>query len=142
MKDLLLKLFKTKNTKVQTTMKPTLTRLATHYKPSIKFVGTRHTNFPKKTGSDMKTVPHPCSLNGVFPGSNECVPITEFLKKQIPLTIKPYVAPVQSVKSPYSFVNRPLGENEVDSIFKLPSRYQSRPIELDECDVINAGGAL
>ncbi|KAG0660588.1 hypothetical protein C6P44_003092 [Monosporozyma unispora] len=123
-------------------MKPTLTRLATHYKPSIKFVGTRHTVFPKKAGEEGKIIPHPCSLDGILPGSKECVPIPEFLKNQLPLTIKPYVAPIQIVESPYSFVNRPLGDNEVDSIFKLPPKYQSRPIEVDECDVINAGGAF
>lgn len=125
----------------QDTMKPTFVRLATHYKPSIKFVGTRHPVTPR-SATGAKIMPHPCSPSGILPGSSECVPVQEFLKSQLPLVIKPYVAPVQVVKGPYSFVTRPLEPNEVDSVFKLPPKYQFKPIELDECEVINGGGAL
>lgn len=126
---------------LQDTMKPTSVRLATHYKPSIKFVGTRHPVIPKSTiGGKLK--PHPCSPSGVLPGTADCVPVQEFLKKQLPFVVKPYVAAVQPIKGPYSFVSRPLEPNEVDSVFKLPPEYQFKPIEMDECEVINSGGAL
>ncbi|KAK5778928.1 hypothetical protein RI543_003856 [Arxiozyma heterogenica] len=122
-------------------MKPTSVRLATHYKPSIKFVGTRHPVIHKST-IEGKLKPHPCSPSGVLPGTTDCVPIQEFLKKQLPFVVKPYMAAVQQIKGPYSFVSRPLEPNEVDSVFKLPPEYQFKPIEMDECEVINGGGAL
>lgn len=125
-------------------LKVTSVRYATHYTPSIKFVGTRHTFFPKKQAGDAIT-PHTCSLNGILPGSSECVPAGEFLKNQLPLVVKLFVMSKPqggTVKNAYSYVSRPLESNEVDSIFKLPPRYQNRPIDLQECDVINAGGAL
>lgn len=122
-------------------MKPTFTRLATHYKPSIKFVGTRHPIFPKTPSKDGKLVPHPCSFDGIVPGSPSCVSVEAFLKKQLPFIVEPYIAPVRHSQGPYSFVSRPLEPNEVDSILKLPLKYQPKLIEPDECEVINSGGA-
>ena len=126
---------------LQEKMKPTFIRLTTHYKPSIKFIGKRH-SFAPKSATGGKLMPHPCSPHGILPGSSECIPVHDLLKNQLPLIIKPYVVPIEVSKDSYSFVSRPLEPNEVDSVFKLPSKYRFKPIELDECEIINGGGVL
>ncbi|CEP62989.1 alpha-ketoglutarate dehydrogenase subunit KGD4 LALA0_S06e08482g [Lachancea lanzarotensis] len=126
-------------------MRQTAVRLSKTYTPMIKFVGGRH---PLLQHSGSAT-PHPCTMDGILPGSKECEPAGDFHSKLKPFEVVPYKTNKSAQKgagaktgSNYTFTSRPLKENEVDSIFDLPTRFQLRPFAEAEIDSINAGGAL
>lgn len=112
----------------------------------IKFVGTRHP-IPKGTGEIHA---HPCTVNGLLPGSKDCVNAADFLSKLKPFQITPYKDPKKASSSgsknpsskKYQYVQRSLEANEVASIFDLPQRFKFKPLQDNEIDTINAGGAL
>lgn len=131
-------------------MHQTVTKLAKAYTPMIKFVGGRHP-IPKQTGPMHS---HPCAVNGLIPGSKDCVPVADFLSKLRPFVVVPFKTPGKAkAKSPvvpsssgtngkYVFANRPLEEDEVSSISQLPARFRYKPIDELESEAINGGGAL
>ncbi|SCU82863.1 LAFA_0D00474g1_1 [Lachancea sp. 'fantastica'] len=125
-------------------MRQTAVRLSKTYTPMIKFVGGRH---PLVQHSGSATS-HPCTIDGLLPGSKDCVPAGEFLSKLRPFEVVPYKTKKSVAKgagastgSNYTFTSRPINENEVDSIFNLPKRFQLPPFAEAEMDAINAGGA-
>ncbi|SCV04737.1 LAME_0H20846g1_1 [Lachancea meyersii CBS 8951] len=126
-------------------MRQTAVSLAKSYTPMIKFVGGKH---PLVQHPNSAT-PHPCTIDGMLPGSKECVPVAEYLGKLKLFEVVPYKTKKSPQKSAgttkgsaYTFTSRPLKENEVDSIFDLPPRFQLRPFAESEIESINAGGAL
>lgn len=127
-------------------MRSSTVRLAKTYSPMIKFVGTRHP-IPKGTGEIHA---HPCTVNGLLPGSKDCVNAADFLSKLKPFQITPYKDPKKASSSgsknpsskKYQYVQRSLEANEVASIFDLPQRFKFKPLQDNEIDTINAGGAL
>ncbi|CCK70048.1 alpha-ketoglutarate dehydrogenase subunit KGD4 KNAG_0D02990 [Huiozyma naganishii CBS 8797] len=125
-------------------MRPTVVKMARVYAPKIKFVGTRHPVFPR-LASDAAV--HPCATSGVRPGSPGCIAVDAFLKKQTPFVVEKVQAHAQAqaqtkaIPGRYTYTDRPLGENEVDSVFKLPARFQYRTLDDAEIEAINAGGA-
>ncbi|SCU95580.1 LADA_0G16358g1_1 [Lachancea dasiensis] len=126
-------------------MRQTAVKLAQSYTPMIKFVGTKHPVL-KHAGSAA----HPCTVDGIMPGSEACQPAGDFLSKLQPFQVIPYknkkASPGKSAApqsgSKYEFVSRPLQENEVSSIFELSPRFKLRPFDESEIESINAGGAL
>ncbi|CAI4061206.1 hypothetical protein SKDZ_06G1170 [Saccharomyces kudriavzevii ZP591] len=110
------------------------------YEPMIKFVGTRHP-FVKHAS---EVIVHPCATNGVLPGSRECIPASVFMENYKPFRVVPIkhgakIGHSASKTSP--FVDRPLGKDELSSIFELPARFQYKPINEKELESINSGGA-
>lgn len=138
-------------------MRQTVAKLAHAYTPMIKFVG-KHPHI-KHSGAVKE---HPCATSGLLPGSQDCVPAGEFLTNLKPFKVIPYQSsksngPVSGSTSPtgsasakiaetnksrYAFVDRPLQENEVGSIFELPARFRFKPISEVESEAINGGGAI
>ncbi|AET40418.1 alpha-ketoglutarate dehydrogenase subunit KGD4 Ecym_6010 [Eremothecium cymbalariae DBVPG len=103
--------------------------------PMIKFVGGRHA-----IGA-MNVVPHPCTVDGLMPGSDRWLSVRDFLAKQAPFEVIPYVSKGGSGGGgQYVFKQRPLKENEVSSLLELPKKYRMRPMEELEIDIINHGG--
>lgn len=137
-------------------MRQTVVRLAHAYTPMIKFVGGKH-EIVKHQGAVKG---HPCAVDGLKPGSQDCVSAGEFLSKLKPFQVVPYhggasrgasgsaaatgksPAATDKNKSRYVFQNRPLKDNEVGSIAELPSRFRGRPISDLEAEAINGGGAI
>ncbi|SCU87951.1 LANO_0D00606g1_1 [Lachancea nothofagi CBS 11611] len=126
-------------------MRQTAVKLAKSYTPLIKFVGTKHPVL-EHSGS---VHPHPCTIDGILPGSDSCVSAKDFLSKLKPFEVVPYKTKKPSQKPAggnvgraYEFVSRPLHENELASISELPVRFKLRPFEDVEMESINAGGAL
>ncbi|SCW02953.1 LAFE_0F17920g1_1 [Lachancea fermentati] len=125
-------------------MRQTAAKLAKSYTPMIKFVGTKHPIPPH--ASEIKA--HPCTVAGMLPGSPECIPAGEFLSKLKPFKVVPFKGQGarnkvgENSNKAYKFTDRPLKEDEVASIFELPSKFHFRPIDSAEMDAINAGGAL
>lgn len=139
-------------------MRQTVAKLAQAYTPMIRFVGGRHPQI-KHSGA-VKC--HPCTVDGLLPGSEGCVSAGEFLSKQKPFQVFPYRSSKGSGKSGaasssgdpagaelaeknrsrYAFVDRPLKDHELDSIFELPARFRYKPISDVEAEAINGGGAL
>ncbi|CUS24232.1 LAQU0S14e03158g1_1 [Lachancea quebecensis] len=126
-------------------MRQTAIRLAKSYTPMIKFVGARHPVIHHTGGAGA----HACALDGVAPGSSQCLPAAEYLKKLQPFEVVSYKVkstPKRGIsgtdKRGYTYTDRALQENEVASVLSLPKRFRVRPLEDPEIDVINAGGAL
>ncbi|QLQ80028.1 hypothetical protein HG537_0D00280 [Torulaspora globosa] len=139
-------------------MRKTVVKLAQVYTPMIRFVGGRHPQIKHSGGVKC----HPCTVDGLLPGSEGCVPVGEFLSKQKPFQVFSYrsskssgqsgvaSSPAGSAaaelaeknRSRYAFVERPLKNNELDSIFELPARFRYKPISDLEAEAINGGGAL
>ncbi|KAL3229291.1 Alpha-ketoglutarate dehydrogenase subunit 4, mitochondrial [Nakaseomyces bracarensis] len=121
-------------------MNPSAVRLAKAYEPMIKFVGTRHPVLKHD-----KVLPHPCTVEGLMPGSAQATPVADFLKNYKPFQIFPYKNPNASSAvgsgSKYQYTERPLKENEVASTAELPARFQYKPIDEAELESINSGGA-
>lgn len=133
-------LSKTTNTAEQN-MKPSAVRLAKAYEPLIKFVGTRHP-IPKHD----KVLAHPCTIDGLMPGSKDTTPVADFLKNYTPFQVTPYKNPKGSSGAPagskYQYTERPLKEGEVSSTAELPLRFQYKLIDEAELEAINSGGAF
>ena len=134
-------------------MRQSAVRLAKAYTPMIKFVGGKH-QIVKHEGAAKG---HPCATDGLKPGSQGCVPAGEFLSKLKPVEVVNYrgsssqpqkAASGKSTgagdknSSRYVFQNRPLKDNEVGSIFELPTRFRVKPISDIEAEAINGGGAV
>lgn len=139
-------------------MRPTVTKLAKAYTPMIRFVGGRHPQI-KHTGGVHE---HPCTVDGLLPGSKGCTPAGEFLSHLKPFQVVPYRSGKTGAKtgaassaagsaaaelaeknrSRYAFVDRPLKDHEVGSIFELPARFRYKPIGELEAEAIDTGGAL
>ncbi|KAM3160356.1 37S ribosomal protein YMR-31, mitochondrial [Lachancea thermotolerans] len=125
-------------------MRQTVVRLAKSYTPMIKFVGARHPVVQHTGGAGA----HACALDGIAPGSSQCLPAAEYLSKLKPFEVVSYKVkntPKKGVsetdKRRLTFTDRALHENEVASVLDLPQRFRVRPLEDPEIDVINAGGA-
>lgn len=119
------------------TMNPSAVRLAKAYEPMVKFVGGRHPVL--KHG---KALAHPCTVDGLMPGSLGVTPVSEFLKNYKPFQVFSYKNPKStSATSKYQYTDRPLKENEVASTAELPPRFQYRPLDEAELEAINSGGA-
>lgn len=132
-------------------MRQTAVRLAHAYTPMIKFLGGRHPII--EHGGQTKA--HPCTIDGLLPGSKDCLPVGEFLSKLRPFKVVPYNNSESGAKkstssssggatqhkSKYLYVDRPLEKNEVTSVSQLPQRFRFKPIDDNEADVINGGGA-
>lgn len=86
--------------------------------------------------------PHACAIDGIMPGSKDCVSVKDFLSKISHFRIIPYRRSVSSdiEGCEYGFSNRNLEENEVSSISELPKKFQMRPMEEYEMEYINNGG--
>ncbi|SMN22752.1 similar to Saccharomyces cerevisiae YFR049W YMR31 Mitochondrial ribosomal protein of the small subunit, has similarity to human mitochondrial ribosomal protein MRP-S36 [Maudiozyma saulgeensis] len=127
-------------------MLPTQVRLAHAYKPLIKFVGNKAALVDiLKSHNYEQTKPHPCTINGIAPGSKDCLSVDDILSKQLPFKVVPYVNknPVTSSSdNKYNFTPRGLKEGELNSIFELPKKYQYKPIDDLEIEAINNGGAI
>lgn len=125
-----------------TTMNPTSTKLAKQaYVPMIKFIGTKH---PIIKHPD-KIIAHPCSMNKILPGSSECISVEQYLKNTIPFKVVPFKSIVNQNAvglGKYTYVERPLQENELASVLDLPLRFRPKPIDDLELDSINSGGAF
>ncbi|QLL33080.1 hypothetical protein HG536_0D06020 [Torulaspora globosa] len=138
-------------------MRQTVAKLAQAYVPMIKFVGGRHPQIQHSGAVKC----HPCTVDGLLPGSDGCVPAGEFLSKQKPFQVFPYRSNgsgqfgsgsssagsasaelAEKNRSRYAFVDRPLKDKELDSIFELPARFRYKPISDLEAEAINGGGAL
>ncbi|CCF60082.1 hypothetical protein KAFR_0J00140 [Kazachstania africana CBS 2517] len=121
-------------------MKQSLVRLAEFYKPSIRFVGGPH-KFPAEVQPNL---PHPCTPDtNLLPGSDLCLPASEYLSKVKPFVVVPYRNSQvgTSLTERYKFVDRSLKDNEVASVNDLPLKFHLKPIEESEIDLINSGGA-
>ncbi|AMD19605.1 HCL546Wp [Eremothecium sinecaudum] len=106
------------------------------YAQMIKFVGGRHPSL-----SHGAAGPHPCTVDGLMPGSKDCIAPGDFLSKLLPFKVVPYSKPVTKPgTSQKAFTNRPLKEGEVNSVFELPSKYRMKPMEEIEIECINNGG--
>lgn len=141
----------TNNNTTEREMRQTAVRLAHAYTPMIKFLGGRH---PVIEHSGQGKA-HPCTMDGLLPGSKDCLPAGEFLSKLRPFKVVPYDNPGKGAnksassslgaatqnKSKYSYVDRPLEKNEVSAVSQLPPRFRFKPIDDNEADVINGGGA-
>ena len=123
----------------------------------IKFLGRRDpAAMPVRTGPK----PHPCTLNGLMPGSSECLTVDQVLSKQLPFVVVPFKgsttksagsgsgsgaastaksAGAAAAPSKYVYTERPLKEGELSSIFELPPRFRYKPIDEAEVDAINQG---
>lgn len=135
-------------------MRQSVVKLAQAYTPMIRFVGGRH-QIVKHQGPAKE---HPCTVDGLRPGSQGCVPAGDYLSKLKPFEVVPYhgtgsssapaAAHGKAAKatdknsSRYVFQSRPLKENEVGSIFELPARFRPKPINEIEAEAINGGGAI
>ncbi|CAI4039329.1 hypothetical protein SMKI_07G3130 [Saccharomyces mikatae IFO 1815] len=110
------------------------------YEPMIKFVGTRH----PLVKHAAESIIHPCATNGMLPGSKECIPANKFMENYKPFRVVPIKHGTSASFSPSktsAFVDRPLGKGELASIFELPTRFQYKPINENEVESINSGGA-
>lgn len=127
-------------------MIPTQVRLAHSYKPLIKFVGNKEALVDMLKAHNYKqTKPHPCAMNGIAPGSKECLSVNDILSKQLPFKVVTYINKNSATPfsdSRYNFAPRGLKVGELESIFDLPKKYQYKPIDELEIEAINNGGAL
>lgn len=128
-------------------MIPTAVKLATLHKPLIKFVGNRAALVEILKSHDYSQVkPHPCTFDGLLPGSKDCLSVDQVLSKQLPFKVVPYInknaAQAVAGDSKYNFPPRDLKPGELESIFQLPRKYQYKPIDEAEMDAINNGGAI
>ncbi|CCD23661.1 alpha-ketoglutarate dehydrogenase subunit KGD4 NDAI_0B06300 [Naumovozyma dairenensis CBS 421] len=127
-------------------MKSSAVRLAKSYTPMIKFVGTKHPMIDHPN----KIIPHPCTINNMLPGSQDCISVQEYLKNIKPFVVVPFKqTPKQTTKgsgrddaSRYVYFDRPLKDNEVSAISDLPERFRPRTIDEIEVEFINNGGVM
>ncbi|AJP38548.1 AHL_G0017650.mRNA.1.CDS.1 [Saccharomyces cerevisiae] len=110
------------------------------YEPMIKFVGARH----PLVKHAAEIVVHPCATNGMLPGSKECIPVGKFMENYKPFRVVPIKhsarTSLNSSKAS-AFIDRPLEKDELASIFELPARFRYKPINENELESINSGGA-
>ena len=118
----------------------------------IKFLGRRD---PAAMPVSTVPKPHPCTLNGLMPGSSECLSVDQVLSKQLPFVVVPFNKPATkstgststtksaaagvAAPSKYVYTERPLKDGELSSIFELPPRFRYKPIDEAEVDAINQG---
>ena len=124
-------------------MRQTAINLVKSYTPMIKFVGTKH----QVTQHSAEIIVHPCTINGLLPGSKESLGVSEYLGKIKPFVVIPYNNPNTtanlqgSSNLKYQFTNRPLVKDELSSMSQLPAKFRFRPIDDLELETINSGGA-
>ncbi|EDO14891.1 hypothetical protein Kpol_380p10 [Vanderwaltozyma polyspora DSM 70294] len=126
-------------------MRQTTIRFAKAYTPMIKFVGTKHPILQHEAGVVMA---HPCTMDGLIPGSKDCTSVSEYLSKLRPFVVVPYNNPNKgNIKAGAKFTgtkftDRPLMAGEVSAISELPARFRFKPMDEAELDSINGGGAI
>ena len=129
-----------------------------HYQPMIKFVYSRDSPLEIIDTKAKDSNIHPCSGSiNLFPSSDECLSVKDWQSKFYkPFLVQKYTPkPKKATPSPNKatskqFVsktnsanfNRPLKENELESLSSLPKQFKHRPIEESEMDLINGGGVM
>lgn len=129
-------------------MIPTFAKCVQAYKPMIQFIGKKEALVELLKSHNYEQIkPHPCTLDGLMPGSKDCLQVDEILNKQLPFKVIPYINQnktstiVHASDSKYNFPARELNDNELESVFQLPKKYQYKVIDEAEIDMINNGGA-
>lgn len=129
-----------------------------HYQPLIKFTFSKDDYLEIIDSSASKSIAHPCSgSENLYPNSSECISAKEWLTNFFkPLIIKKYTPKKQesnSLKSKKSTDNtkyivdsnkftRDLKPNELTSLSQLPKKFQYKPMEDNEIELINGGGII
>ncbi|KAL6938436.1 hypothetical protein ACO0OL_000976 [Hanseniaspora opuntiae] len=136
----------------------TTSRSLYHYEPLIKFTFSKGDSLEIIDSSSSKSIAHPCSgSENLYPSSSECISAKEWLTNFFkPLVIKQYTpkkpeskpAPSKNNADNTKYIvdsnkfTRDLKPNELTSLSQLPKKFQFKPMEDNEMELINGGGII
>lgn len=136
----------------------TTSRSFYHYEPLIKFTFSKGDSLEIIDSASSKSIAHPCSgSENLYPSSSECISAEEWSTKFFkPLVIKHYTPKKIASKQSQTKNNadntkyivdsnkftRDLKPNELTSLSQLPKKFQFKPMEDKEMELINGGGII